>query len=126
MGHFIMMRDAKTIGKLKEKNEKFYTAKFFTCGDNPDRRYPFDFEYRAREIGESGKSLNDVIRWSECDIVLRDDTPILGYQLVDRELAFTKYSIDFREEWDFDDDEEYDDIEVMLVMLPDNYEQFRK
>ena len=78
MGHFIMMRDVKTIGELKEKNEKFYTAKFFTCGDNPDRRYPFDFEYRAREIGESGKSLNDVIRWSECDIVLRDDTPILG------------------------------------------------
>ena len=125
MGHCIMMHDAKTIGELKEKNEKFYTAKFFTCGDDPDRRYPFHFDYRAREIGESGRSLNDVERWSECDIVLCDDTPILGYQLVDRDIAFTEYAIDFREEWDMEE-EEYDDIEVLLVMLPDNYEQFKK
>ena len=105
MGHCIMMRDAKTIGELKEKNEKFYTAKFFTCGDNPDRRYPFHFDYRAREIGESGRTLNDVER--------------------DRDIAFTEYAIDFREEWDMEE-EEYDDIEVLLVMLPDNYEQFKK
>ena len=125
MGHCIMMHDAKTIGELKEKNEKFYTAKFFTCGDNPDRRYPFHFDYRAREIGECGCLLNWIVRWSESNIDLRDDTPILGYQLVDRETAFKEYAIDFREEW-LMKDEEYDDIKVMLVMLPDSYEQFRK
>lgn len=129
MGHLIMMNFAKTIGELKEavKRDEVYTVKFFTCGYEPDRRYPFHFDFGAREIGEgfSYKS-NRVERWSECPIELRDDTPILGYQVVDQETAYIEYGRDFRNEWDLDNEEEYDNIQVLFVMLPKNYEQFKK